>query len=354
MTANCVLTLAEITPQWLSDLLGCSVAAVTVNAIGTGQVGATYRLGLEYASGRRDAPLTLIAKLPSNDANSRAAALAHKNYLHESRFYQVFAGKKPMAVPAHLYIAFDEDSHDFTLIMHDLPQHKAGNQLAEPTKAEAMLAMDAAASIHAAWWGDPMLDTLDWPQGTLAVPPPMDLDGLYSAFWPAYCDRYGQRVSTRIKQAGEAVLGRLAALRDSCQSPRCLTHNDFRADNMLFCADDPERPIVIVDWQTTGVGVGAADVAYYIGTSFDAENRRALEPDLIASYRTSLLGRGIPEAELTALEDDVYRCAVNGLLMSVFASMIVERTDRGDSMFVAMAERSAAMVLDNRERALPA
>lgn len=351
--SNPVLTLAEITPEWLSRLLRCDVASVVTTPIGTGQVGATYRLTLAYTGQRGDAPQTLIAKLPSNDSQSRAAALAHKNYLHESRFYQIFAGKKPMAVPEHLYIAFDEGSHNFTLVMHDLPQHRAGNQLAEPSKAEAMLAMEAAASIHAAWWGDPMLDTLDWPQGTLAVPPSVDFDALYATFWPAYCDRYTDRVSDRIRQVGEAFLGRLVTARNSYQSPRCLTHNDFRADNMLFCADDRERPIVIVDWQTTGVGVGAADVGYYIGTSFDGENRRVLEAELIAGYRRGLAERGIPDGELVALEDDVYRCAVNGLLMSVFASMIVQRTDRGDEMFLAMARRSAAMVFENPERAFP-
>jgi hypothetical protein len=36
------------------------------------------------------------------------------------------------------------------------------------------------------------------------------------------------------------------------------------------------------------------------------------------------------------------------------AAMVVERTDRGDDMFLAMARRSAAMVLDHKERALPA
>jgi hypothetical protein len=33
---------------------------------------------------------------------------------------------------------------------------------------------------------------------------------------------------------------------------------------------------------------------------------------------------------------------------------VVERTERGDAMFLAMASRSAAMVLDHRESALPA
>jgi hypothetical protein len=347
---NAVLTLDEITPEFLSKLLQRDVASLTAAPIGTGQVGATYRLTLQGDN----VPETIVAKLPSNDELSRTTGKSHLTYLRESRFYQQFAGRKPMAVPDHLYIAFDEDSHAFTLIMHDLPRHRAGNQLVEPTREEALLAMDAAASIHAAWWGDPMLDTLDWPNGTRAVPPPLDVDALYQMFWPAFCDRYGERVTADMHTVGERFLGKLKAQHEAHQSPRCLTHNDFRADNMLFALDDPEKPIVIVDWQTTGVGAGAGDVAYYVGTSFDPQTRRALEPELLATYRCGLLSRGIVESDLTALDDDIYACAVNGFIMGVTAAMVVVRTDRGDDMFLAMARRSAAMVLDNAERAFPA
>ena len=345
-----VLALADITPAWLSDVLGAKVIGVSATPIGTGQVGATYRLTLDGEG----APPSIVAKLPSNDELSRTTGKSHLTYLRESRFYQQFAGKKPMAVPEHLYIAFDDDSHAFTLIMHDLPDHMPGNQLVEPGAQEALLAMDAAASIHAAWWGDSMLDTLDWPNGTRAVPPPLDVDALYRIFWPAFCDRYGERVTGDMRIVGERFLGKLAAQHATHQSPRCLTHNDFRADNMLFAVDDPEKPIVIVDWQTAGVGVGAGDIAYYIGTSFDAETRRALEPELLAAYRQGLVTRGIAEGDLLALDDDIYRCAVNGFIMGVTAAMVVGRTDRGDDMFLAMARRSAAMVLDNPDRTFPA
>lgn len=344
-----VLTLEQITPAWLSGLIGREVTSLTTTPIGTGQVGATYRLML---SGD-DVPASIVAKLPSNDDLSRATGKSHLTYLRESRFYEQFAGRKPMAVPDHLYIAFDEESHDFTLIMHDLPRHRAGNQLVEPTREEALLAVDAAASIHAAWWGDPLLDTLDWPNGTRAVPPPLDIDALYNMFWPAFCDRYGDRVSGDMKTVGEAFLGKLAAQHAAQQSPRCLTHNDFRADNMLFALDDPEKPIIIVDWQTTGVGVGAGDYAYYVGTSFDPETRRALEPELRAVWRNGLISRGVAEADLTTLDHDIALCAVNGFIMGVTAAMVVVRTDRGDDMFLAMARRSAAMVLDDPERSLP-
>jgi Phosphotransferase enzyme family len=348
--SNPVLALKDITPDWLSGLLSNKVTSVASTPIGTGQVGATYRLKLEGDN----VPPTIVAKLPSNDELSRTTGKSHLTYLRESRFYQQFAGKKPMAVPDHLYIAFEEESHAFTLIMHDLPRHKAGNQLLEPSREEALLAMNAAASIHAAWWGDTMLDTLDWPNGTRAVPPPLDVDALYQMFWPAFCDRYGERVAPDMRAVGERFLGKLAAQHAAHQSPRCLTHNDYRPDNMLFALDDPDKPIVVVDWQTAGVGVGAGDIAYYLGTSFDPETRRALEPELLTAYREGLLVRGIAESDLIALEADIYRCAINGFIMGVTAAMVVGRTDRGDDMFLAMARRSAAMVLDNAERAFPA
>jgi Phosphotransferase enzyme family len=345
-----VLTLEEITPQFLSGLLGREVSSISASPIGTGQVGATYRLTLQGDG----IPATLVAKLPSNDELSRGTGKSHLTYLRESRFYQQFAGKKPMAVPDHLYIAFDDDSHAFTLIMHDLPNHRPGNQLSEPGRDEALVAMDAAASIHAAWWGGEMLDALDWPNGTKAVPAPLDVDALYQIFWPAFCDRYGERVEPHMREVGERFLGKINANNDARQSPRCLTHNDYRPDNMLFDLANATKPIVVVDWQTTGVGVGAGDVAYFTGTAFDPENRRALEPELLARYRHGLIERGVPESDLAHLEDDYARSAVSGFLMGVTAAMVVERTERGDAMFLAMARRSAAMVLDHRERALPA
>jgi hypothetical protein len=352
-----VLTLAEITPEWLSHTLqrhGMDVTVATVDAvpIGTGQVGATYRLTLGYDRANAGAPATLVVKLPSNDPLSRATGKAHLTYIRESRFYQLFAGKRPMAVPDHLYIAFDDESHDFTLLMHDLPRHVQGNQLAVPTREEAQLAMDAAASIHAAWWGDPLLDTMDWLNGTRAVPPPHDIEAIYAMFWPAFCDRYGDRVTPAIRTVGDAYLGNIQRWLDRWSGPRCLTHNDFRPDNMLFDLADPAKPIVVVDWQTVGVGAGVGDIAYYLGTAMDPATRKAEEAGLVRRYQQGLDRLGVPERDLAGLWDAYRASAFAGMMTGTTASMVVQQTDRGDAMFLAMAERSAHMVLDHREVAL--
>jgi hypothetical protein len=347
--SNPVLALHEITPDWLSGLFERRVTSIEATPIGTGQVGATYRLKLQGD----DVPASIIAKLPSNDDLSRATGKSHLTYLRESRFYQNFAGKRPMAVPDHLYVAFDDDSHAFTLIMHDLPRHVAGNQLSVPTLEEAMLAMDAAATIHAAWWGDPMLDTLDWLNGTKAVPPPLDVDMLYNMFWPAFCDRYGDRVTPLMRQVGDAYLGKVGEWANRRDGPRCLTHNDFRPDNMLFAPGDPRQPIVVVDWQTAGVGVGAGDIAYYMGTALEPAARAAEERALVARYRKRLIELGVAEQEIANVWETYCAAAFAGFLMGTTAAMVVTQTDRGDAMFLTMCERSAAMVLDHAGIALP-
>ena len=352
-----VPTLAEMTPEWLTQRLrengyDVTVAAVKTGPIGTGQVGATYRLSLTYAGLANGAPPTLVAKLPSNDCLSKVTGKSHMTYIRESRFYQLFAGKRAMAVPDHLFIAFDDDSHDFALLMHDLPRHVQGNQLLVPTRSEAELAMDAAASIHAGWWDDPVLDTFDWLSGTRAVPPQIDAEAIYTAFWPAFCDRYGDRVTDPMKKVGEAYCGNIQRWLDSRDGPRCLTHNDFRPDNMLYCSDDAEKPIIIVDWQTVGVGAGAGDIAYYLGTAMDPATRKIEERGLLARYRDGLGKFGVPASDLAG-QWDAYRAAsFAGMMMGVTASMVVVQTDRGDSMFLAMAERSAHMVLDHADVAL--
>jgi hypothetical protein len=351
-------TLQSITPDWLTTLLqshghDVRISGVSSGAIGTGQVGATYRFNLRYDGDPHGAPPTLVGKFPSEDALSKATGKSHMTYIRESRFYQLFAGNKPLPVPDHLFIAFDDESHDFALIMHDLPHHVAGNQLSVPSDEEAILAVGAAAQIHAAWWGDPALDSFEWLNGSRAVPPPLDIEALYTMFWPAFCDRYQDRVTPNMKRVGEAYLGKIGAWSTARDGPRCLVHGDFRPDNMLFDVNDPNKPIVIVDWQTVGVGEGAGDIAYFAGTALDPAQRKASERRLFDHYRAQLEAHGVPSADTADLWD-VYRGAgFSGFLMGVTASMVVQQTDRGDAMFLAMCERSAAMVLDHAEIALP-
>jgi thiamine kinase-like enzyme len=116
---------------------------------------------------------------------------------------------------------------------------------------------------------------------------------------------------------------------------------------MLFHEGDAAHPIVIVDWQTAGVGNGATDIAYYLGTALTPERRRTHERALVHLWIDQLVKAGVPEADTQSLWDTYRRDALAGFLMGVLASMIVAQTPRGDAMFLAMCARAAAMVEDH-------
>jgi aminoglycoside phosphotransferase (APT) family kinase protein len=124
-------------------------------------------------------------------------------------------------------------------------------------------------------------------------------------------------------------------------------HSDYRLDNMLFAAGRADRPLTVVDWQTVQLGVGPSDVAYFLGSAFEPELRRSCERDLLLRYHRALVeDYGVSGYPFDQCWHDYVRSSYASLLMAVYASMMVGRTDRGDAMFMAMANRSAQMAAD--------
>ncbi len=334
----------QVDATWLSGLLGQSVTAVSAQAVGTGQVGATYRFSL--SGDPASVPPSLIGKFMSGDPVSRATGIAQSSYWREVNFYRHYGSAKPLPIPSARFAAIDPATHEFALIMDDFPRHHSGNQLEPATLGEAQLAMRAASHIHAAFWGDDGLEEHSWLSGSNAAPK-MDVDALYAMLWPAFCDRYKLRLDESVKLVGEAYLGRINDWIAKRTGPRCLTHGDFRPDNMLFNHDDPDQPIVILDWQTAGVGNGATDIAYYLGTALAPDMRRQHERDLFDMWVNGLLVAGVSKNDTLDLWDNYRRDGVSGFIMGVLASMIVAQTPRGDTMFLEMCGRSAVMILDH-------
>jgi hypothetical protein len=103
---------------------------------------------------------------------------------------------------------------------------------------------------------------------------------------------------------------------------------------------------VVLDWQTLIWGSAAADVAYFVGGSVCTEERRAHEPDLLAHYHDALCRRGVRGYALEQLRADTRLDTFGGVLMAIVASMVVQRTERGDLMFLTSTTRHAQHALD--------
>ncbi len=166
------------------------------------------------------------------------------------------------------------------------------------------------------------------------------------ALYTQFRARYAERFAPDVLELCDALIARIDAYFDHVPPALTVQHRDFRIDNILFA---PPGRAFVVDWQTLGLGPGASDVAYLLGTSIaDPAVRAREETRLVRLYVDQLRALGA-----AADGDHVWReyrlYAFSGVLMAVIASTNVERTPRGDEMFAVMTERPArqSMHLDS-------
>src|SRR6185436_11992793 len=92
---------------------------------------------------------------------------------------------------------------------------------------------------------------------------------------------------------GDWLAPRFMEIATGHDGPRCLTHNDFRPDNMMFGGPAGGHPVTVLDWQSFAYGAGATDVAYFLAGALPADVRRAHEPQLLRLYHDTLTGLGV-------------------------------------------------------------
>jgi len=341
-----------LTAGWLTEALRAgghlepdrTVVGVSAAPVGTGQMCDSVRLRLEV-DGPTTAPVTLVAKLPAADETSRATALALRSYENEVRFYQQLAADLPMRTPAVFHADIDTETASFVLLLEDLAPATQGDQLAGCTPEVAQVAVDELVRLHAPRWDDPALAEIEWLHRDRATNQQFLLM-LLPTLWAGFVDRYQGELGPEVHRAGGELFGRLEAYVLAETEPWSIIHGDYRLDNLLFDPSPGGTPIAVVDWQTCTHGPPLGDVAYFVGAGLDAPTRRTVEEQLVRGYHAGLLAAGVDGYGWDACWHDYRRGTWVGLVMAVAASMLVERTDRGDQMFLTMAARHAQHALD--------
>lgn len=327
---------------WLAETLGFpadSLRGFSVRPVGTGQMCDSYRLALDWAQGVVDAPATIIAKCPSHDAASREVARTLGGYILEVKWYQTLAHEVGVLRPHCHFARIEEDGVSFLLLLGDLAPAAQGDQLRGAGPLEINLAIDAAAELHAPLWNSPRLAGIDWLQrDTRPI-----VRALFPSYFAQFRERYAQRLDPECLALGDGLVRKLDAYLAYEPSATTLQHGDLRVDNILFAPD--QSACWVVDWQTLSIGAGARDLAYLIGTSIsDPAERAALDRPAFDRWTNRLAALGVA-TDIDALWQDYRLGALSGYFMAVFASMSVERTERGDEMFAVMAERPARQAI---------
>lgn len=341
-----------IDASWLTRALQSGgvdaiVRDFTARPVGTGQIGDSVRFELSYARGGESAPASVVGKFPSADPDSFNTGVTLGNYLREVMFYRHLAAGALIRSPHCLFADVEPASGEFVLLMEDLAPAEQGDQLKGLSLAQAELVIDEAAKLHASHWEDPALDDLPWVSGSRAAPPSQANPEKVQALWAGFRARYAERLEPDWIEIGERLAGRYSALADLSAGPRCLTHNDFRPDNMMFGTPAGGHPVTTLDWQSFAFGKGATDVAYFLAGALGPQLRRSNEGPLLDRYLAGLRAHGVAGYERADLAADYGRGGFLLFLTAFFAAMIVKQTPRGDDMFIQMLGSASRHILDH-------
>ena len=340
----------DVTPRWCSEVLsrsgalapGAAVTAVEPEPIGTGQMAETARLRLDVDP-PGGGPASVVAKFASADPTSRSTGVATSAYRIEVGIYREVAGRLAGRVPRCHFAAGGEGEGWFTVVLDDVAGASQSEQLAGCDESRAAGALAELAAIHASTWEAPELAALPW-LARWGADSARSTAALVVPLYPGFLERYGDRLAPEHRDLGQRFMDRLEGWLAGRTGGHAVTHGDFRLDNLLFGGDDP-RPWV-VDWQTALWAPAVGDVAYFIGGSLTTEVRRRSEATLIEGYRRGLEARGVAGGGGAGFDDDYRLAAFGGVFMAIGASMLVKRTERGDTMFTTNFSRHAQHVLD--------
>ncbi|WP_405137944.1 phosphotransferase family protein [Nocardia sp. NBC_01388] len=331
---------SQITAEWLGDVLGVEISSVWVEAVGTGQTGATYRVTPIYPH-PVEVPRSFVVKLPSQQQDVRERVAL--GYRAEHAFYTRVAGTVAVPVPQVFYCDITSGGDEFVLLISDLAPAVQGDQIRGCGEREALLAVEALAGLHGPRWCDPAWLSFE------GIPMPKadaDFARGMGRLAQIALEKTLSGLGDRINAEDRAVLTDSANLIEpwlGLDADRfCLLHGDFRLDNLLF---DPAKTVVtVVDWQTLTVGLPARDLAYFLATSMDPAARQQSEGRLVDAYHRRLLGHGVSDYPLEQCWTD-YRVGMLQIpLITTFGYAFTAATDRGDEMMLTMISRGCRAI----------
>ncbi len=348
MTA--IPTPETVTAAWLTECLQAAGHAGRVTGfertrIGTGQIGLCIRFDLSLEGADADTPRSLVGKFPSDDPTSRQTGIQLRNYVKEVSFYRELQSRVTISTPRCYAAEIEGEGPEFVLLLEDLAPAEQGDQLAGCSAEVAHAAVMELAGLHAPTWCDDSLREIGW----LGEPTEDTIrlgKALYGAQLPGFVERYGKHLDPDqvaiIERAGRCdgpMFGRLP-------DPFAVVHVDYRLDNLLIDTRSDPPGITAVDWQSLVLGNPLADVAYFLGAGLRPEDRRPVEESIVRDYHARLLAAGVEGYDWPHCWNDYRRGAFMGFAVTVVASMMVQQTERGDEMFLAMARRHSRQALD--------
>ena len=321
---------ADITPAWLSEVLGAEIADAEVANLGegVGVMAEVSRITLTYGPGG-EGPATLIAKTQSPMEANLDTARTYGFYTREVAFYREVADRMKLRVPGCHHVDAAAGGTPFVLLLEDVSDARQLDQLDGISLADAEAVVDEIAKLHARWWEG--LDDLDWL-------PPMN-NPLYKGYGQVLPDLTGllkQTWADRLEAAAMPWLDQLCASYADYldwfveSGPLTFCHYDLRPDNILV---EPSG-ICVLDWPLAVRHRGTFDISYFLGQNVPTEFREANQDVLLRRYHDALTGLGVEGYSFEQCWDD-YRA---GMLMHLVSATQIQTLDGGNERGQALLD----------------
>jgi hypothetical protein len=297
-------TTDALTAEWLSGALGTRVSGFEIEPIGVG-VGLVCDLVRVRVEHDGDAPASVVAKFPSTSEENRFIALVLNMYGRETRFYRDLARETSLGAPHCHAVELDADANEFVLLLEDLDGARVVDQITGIGRADAELATDQLAALHAGWWNHPGLESVP---RLCDSPYPEAVAAAFVGAWEPVQEICEGLVTPSVRELGDRFADLIPVLMARLSEPPwTLSHGDYRLDNMFF-SDDPARPLVVVDWQLYDRSRGPRDLSYLLSQSMEPELRAGCERALVERYVSGLVDRGVEGYDVERAWSD-YRLA---------------------------------------------
>lgn len=252
---------------------------------GAGFLGTLARVRLTWDG---SGPASVVAKLPASIAANQEIVDRFGYDRREAGVYRDLRPWERAPTPRVLAQHWDDDAGRGWLLLEDLGDHRPGDTLAGATDAEATAVAVTLAEWHAAHWNDRTLDRHEWLPDT-THPVVAGYGQIFDLTWSLCVDKLG---GVDDGLAAAAAAGRRwfdVAVDEFSRGDRTVVHGDARLDNFRFGPDGA----VALDFQLAAHGRGVYDLAFFCAGSLATDDRRRLEPELLAAYRATLADRGI-------------------------------------------------------------
>jgi len=309
----------EVTADWLTAILrsggviGCRVNSVESTPIGegVGMLSSMVHCRLHYDEPTGGKPPSLVVKLLPKDPLARQSLEVSHGFEREIRFYREVAAGAPIRVPSFFY--GDCDQHRAVVVLEDLGNLEARNQIHGLHNAETVAAAREIARLHAHYWNENRADRLDWmpvhdDQSTVA----------YAGYWELFEEVYGLRIGKDAVALGRRLSTALEWLRaEFAARPRTICHGDFRADNLFFGDGGRSDGVVVIDWQLCTRSLGSLDVARLLGGSEPSRERASYHIEGFTAWHEALMIEGVRDYSLEEAFQDFRLGALMNLCLPV-------------------------------------